>query len=175
MISFDTKANAYRITINKILDGVRVWKTKWLPRGCSFETASRLAASMEAGRSPLQERPYQATVGKTPDVGEIYLIKHSTMPKLLKIGMTRSSAHARRANLSTAHPGSTLIVFEAAFRRVEAVEYHLHQHFKALREDSKRKYSRVLKREAVAAIKKCFEIDGYDLSEVINVIGRWVG
>jgi hypothetical protein len=172
MISFDTTADAYRITIHRTVNGNRIRKTKRLPRGVSFETATKIAAQMDSGRGPLQERLYQATVGRPNDIGSIYLIKHSSLRGLIKIGMTRSSVHSRRNNLGTAHPGATSIVFDAIFRHVELVERHLHEHFKDRRAKSGREYFAVSRREAIAAIEECLAIDGYDLSEAINAIGR---
>ena len=172
MISFDTKADAYRITIHRTVNGNRIRKTKRLPRGCSFETATKIAAQMDAGRGPLQERLYHATVDRPNDIGSIYLIKHEHLRGMIKIGMTRSSTHSRRNNLGTAHPGETKIIFQAIFRHVETVESHLHQHFHDRRAKSGREYFAVSTREAIAAIEECFAIDGYDLSEAINAIGR---
>lgn len=172
VVTHDKATDRYRITINETIDGKRIRKTKQLPRGMTLEQAYDLAESMLSGQLPFQDRLARMAAGRPDNLGTVYFIKSPSLPGLVKIGMTRGTVYERIRNLSTAHAASWQIICHGVMKHPDLVELALHQQFSDVREAHNREFFRISDDAALEALAVCHEVDGVDLQEAINSIGR---
>lgn len=159
IVTFDEKADAWRITINETVNGKRIRKTKRLPRGIGQEKAYLFAARMMTTPFPFQDSLARSIIGQPKDVGSVYVLKNEFLRGVVKIGLTRRNVYERIRNLSTAHPGNFTIVDTAIFNHVGIVEMALHRLFDSRREQPRREFFTITEGMAISAMNACREVD----------------
>lgn len=88
--------------------------------------------------------------------GYIYILVNSSMPELVKIGLTRGTTKARANDLSrgTGIPTPFVVAYEELVADCRAVEKKMHDIFATRRESSRREFFRISPKEAIDALQR---------------------
>lgn len=111
-------------------------------------------------------------VDEADKAGYVYILVNSSLPGLVKIGLTRGTTKRRAADLShsTGIPTPFVIAYEELVADCAAVERWLHEKFASLRENARREFFRVTPKEAIDSLQKAARfspfIDDKDVTRI---------
>lgn len=172
IVTQDEATGRYRFKINEMIDGKRVRKTKLLPAGFSMAQAYKYAELLYSGPLSFQDQLAINIVDHPEQPGTVYFIQNQSLPALVKIGMTRRSVYERIKAMSTGHAYPWKIICHGLMKHPDIVEETLHHYLSNYRECHNREFFRMTAEAANEALDVCMEVDGTDLSAIINTIGR---
>lgn len=88
--------------------------------------------------------------------GYVYILVNSSLPGLVKIGLTRGTTKRRAAELShhTGIPTPFVITYEQLVADCSAVEKSLHERFANSRESARREFFRITPKEAIDGLQR---------------------
>lgn len=172
MVEYDEEKGAFRVVIDKIIDGKRIRKTKLLPNGSTFQTAEKIEASLLDEHLTFREQIQLIVQESKPERGHIYAVRNLYFPGIVKIGMTANSVHSRIKNLSSAVPADFELVHTVFVNHALAIEQSLHAHFCKFRVNLGREFFKIDESSAIEALNVAFEVDGASLNDAVFAIGR---
>ncbi|GEB51950.1 GIY-YIG nuclease family protein [Streptomyces cacaoi] len=96
------------------------------------------------------------TVDDANKAGYIYILVNSSLPNLVKIGLTRGPTKRRAADLSRSSgiPTPFVIAYDELVADCATVEKWLHEKFAAFRENERREFFRITPKEAIDGLQK---------------------
>jgi hypothetical protein len=88
--------------------------------------------------------------------GFVYILMNSSMPGLVKIGLTEDTSEARAASLSSASgvPTRFTVVYDELVSDCRQVEARMHERFREYRVSERREFFRVPKKTAIKALQE---------------------